>query len=358
VQNLEQPQEVGFTYVSSPIGGRLYSTWKDGETHLGQFSKFVKWSPEIRLGFLISPIFVALLEIAAPGQITFITPMFLLMAVAAYPERLHSILKGIAVLWVVFVTAGLFSDYSIMDATVTAVIAASFIIGLCTYVSLTVIEFQRARMRKNMPPRDEPSSVPSLPCAIRLHSNGVFLGADIGWVAFVDDFLHFQGRTLEFSLLGSNVKVRKNRRSPEPADDFGIQLQWQDRRRNLVAHLEPLERSPAKNRKLLAQMRSQVLAWSDRAKPEDQIGTFPPNYASDETIHAKQASLDRAVIGLWVTLGVVLLFVPAGALFITGREVLWILPFSAGLFFFFLFACRRTAVELDSLPRDVLHGRG
>jgi hypothetical protein len=140
---------------------------------------------------------------------------------------------------------------------------------------------------------DVPSPFLQWPVTIKLYSDLVLLGEDVGWVSFAEPFLHFQGRRTEFSLLGTDVLLKYKQfitmsgwleQSSTLSNSAGFQLSWRDGRGNELLVLEPLHTSSENEHQILEEMGPILSQWQQLAKVPDLVGIFPPNFANPEVV--------------------------------------------------------------------------
>jgi hypothetical protein len=361
----ERTRDEGFTYVGAKVGGRLYSNWKHGGPSIGRFDHFVKWSPEIRmtLAFLFTALLTMWAFSGAGGEfalrlpVVFLELTALVVGAAAFRESQRAGQVIAATLMGAFIVAELSGEEQIRAVTAFTAIATSFGFGLIVFVKLTLGDIQRSKLWKAMPLPDEPSPVLLLPISVCLYSDGLFLGSDVGWVGFVDKFLHFQGTALEFSLLGEAVNVRRHRSGSAVWDDYGIELLWRDGERKLMAHLEPLEERFYAKRRVLDMLRQWVTVWSKFAKPDEQIGTYPPNYASNDAIVERRSSLARVKRAKWITLCASPFLFWIATYRLSALEEFSMAAILGCMSIYYSLVAGQIATQLETVPRNVLGGR-
>ncbi len=145
--------------------------------------------------------------------------------------------------------------------------------------------------RRRLPKIDEPSPFPQIPVTIKVFSNNTLLGEDIGWVAFVDQFLHFQGKRTEFSLLGADVSVKRTRLEMlfgrhdtryKYSESIGLQISWRVGKGRELLLIEPLEAVPGSKQEVLRDLGATLDAWHQTMKSPGLASTFPPPMATPE----------------------------------------------------------------------------
>jgi hypothetical protein len=323
----EKQARAEFQYVESPAGGRYYADWGDETRNWVNCALDHKRSVQLKsalLGLGLLQIICTLKAIYLPrfsdGPLHpsqdanwILLTMFATLAISAvsattFPiaarcsARYGSVLLGTILLFSYADTLSLLFFY----ASLTLSAALNF-------SALAKIQFnaRRAEAQSRLPLIDSPSPLSQNLVATRFYSGNLLYGDDLGWISFVDQFLHFQGTRTEFSLLAADVPLSKSelystlsgksRSELQLSNSRVVQLTLKDGRDQETLLLEPLAPTPSEAREVLEEFKAKTVIWRTSQKTPHLVSTFPPRFASPDVVVETEKRIKTAQMSLKIT---------------------------------------------------------
>jgi hypothetical protein len=327
---VSNPESVdsGFGYIDSSLGGRYYSDWGVPTRKWVNIGPNIKGAIKLKFSLLALVVFQIIFAIKSfsawlsidrlhflRDEKWILAPMFATLIIsmasaAALPigtrffTRYGALCFGAILLLFYAQTLSIFYFYaSLIFSAALAFSALARIHGT---------KARRSAAQYRLPPIDSPSPFSQEPVTVRVYSSDFLLGEDVGWVSFVDQFLHFQGTRTEFSLLAADVPLSKselystlsgNARSKLKLLSSGaIRLTWNDDQDQELLIIEPLTLTGSKNANFLEDFKAKTVLWRIAPKTLNLASTFPPCFASPETMAETRKRITVARVSLAIAL--------------------------------------------------------